>query len=138
MTVKELSLVVKGLESRIEQLEAMVKMQQSIINDLVGTERANSSRTNTVNTKDSKSTEIVVGNLIFSGKYVKTGTGFMSSKTRYAISQAIINDFGGTKLTKGNPVYDKCHKADKYVQVYEFKTVADCKKFMAEQQKRVG
>ena len=41
-------------------------------------------------------------------------------------------------LAKGNPVYDKCHKTDKYVQVYEFKTVADCKKFMAEQQKRVG
>lgn len=136
MTVKELGLVVKGLESRIEELEKIVKLQQSIINDFVGTANANAVRTQTVDSKESK--EVVVGNLIFSGKYVKTGTGFMSSKTRYAISQSITNDFGGTKLAKGNPVYDKCHKADKYVQVYEFKTVADCKKFMAEQQKRVA
>ena len=85
-----------------------------------------------------KSPAIVVGNLIFDGKYVKTGTGFMSSKTRYAIKMAITERFGGVKLGKGNPVYDICHKADKYVQVYEFKTVADCKKFMVEQQKRVG
>ena len=59
-------------------------------------------------------------------------------ESEYAIGKAITEDFGGTKLAKGNAVYDKCHKADKYVQVYEFKTVADCKKFMAEQQKRVG
>ena len=125
MTNKQLEAKVVALESRIVELE-------SVIASLKG----NSSRTTTVESKDSK--ETVIGNLIFSGKYVKTGTGFMSSKTRYAISQSILNDFGGTKLAKGNPIFDKCHKADKYVQVYEFKTVADCKKFMAEQQKRVA
>ena len=62
----------------------------------------------------------------------------MSSKTRYAIGKSITEDFGGTKLAKGNKVFDKCHKEDKFVQVYEFKTVADCKKFMAAQKKRVG
>ena len=112
---------IKTLTERIEKLE-----------------KANTvSRTETVKSEP-KTTETAVGNLIFDGKYVKTGTGFMSSKTRYAIGKAITEDFGGTKLGKGNPVYDKCQKADKYVQVYEFKTVADCKKFMAEQQKRVG
>ena len=135
MTKKEMAMMnellatVKALNERIDKLENAKTV----------------SRTNTVESKDSKdsksnkkSTEVAVGNLIFSGKYVKTGTGFMSSKTRYAIRMAITEDFGGTKLTKGNPVYDKCAKTDKYVQVYEFKTVADCKKFMAEQQKRVG
>ena len=131
MTKKEMAMfnemvsAMKALTERIEMLENGKSV----------------SRTNTVESKDSKakkSTETIVGNLIFDGKYVKTGTGFMSSKTRYAIGKAITEDFNGTKLTKGNPVYDKCHKQDKYVQVYEFKSVADCKKFMAEQQKRVG
>ena len=124
----------------------------AMFNDLVGTIKALNDRieklekaktvlrTETVKSEpkaSKKSTETVVGNLIFNGKYVKTGTGFMSSKTRYAIGQRIL-ELGGTKLAKGNAIFDKCHKVDKYVQVYEFKTVADCKKFMAEQQKRVG
>ena len=129
----------------------MTKKEISMYNDLMATIKAltdridslekagTASRTETVKPeKSKKTTETVVGNLIFDGKYVKTGTGFMSSKTRYAIGKSITEDFGGTKLARGNEVYDKCHKADKYVQVYEFKTVADCKKFMAEQQKRVG
>ena len=131
----------------------MTKKEMTMMNELLATvkalneridklENANTvSRTETVKSEpknSKKSTETIVGNLIFDGKYVKTGTGFMSSKTRYAIGKSITENFGGTKLAKGNPVYDKCHKSDKYVQVYEFKTVADCKKFMAEQQKRVG
>ena len=131
----------------------MTKKEMAMFNELLSTVKAlneridslektnTASRTETVKSEpknSKKSTETIVGNLIFDGKYVKTGTGFMSSKTRYAIGKSITEDFGGTKLAKGNPVYDKCHKADKYVQVYEFKTVADCKKFMAEQQKRVG
>lgn len=131
MTNKELHVKVTELEKRIAELESMLKTQD-----------IKTSRTNTVESKDSKTktkkAPTVVGNLIFDGKHVKTGTGFMSSKTRYAIGMAITEKFGGTKLAKGNPVYDKCRKADKYVQVYEFKTVADCKKFMEEQQKRVG
>ena len=131
MTKKEMAMfnemmsAMKTLTDRIEKLEGAKTV----------------SRTTVAEPKTSKvkqSTETIVGNLIFDGKYVKTGTGFMSSKTRYAIGKSITEDFGGTKLGKGNPVYDKCHKSDKYVQVYEFKTVADCKKFMAEQQKRVG
>lgn len=122
---EEMLNTIKGLNDRIEKLENAKPV----------------SRTETVKSEPEqtkKTTEIVVGNLVFDGKYVKTGTGFMSSKTRYAIGKAITEDFGGTKLAKGNPVYDKCHKADKYVQVYEFETTEDCKKFMAEQMKRVG
>ena len=131
MTKKEMAMfeemlsTIKALNERIDNLEKAKSV----------------SRTTSVEPKNSKtikSTEETVGNLIFDGKYVKTGTGFMSSKTRYAIKMAITEDFGGTKLSKGNPVYDKCAKEDKYVQVYEFKTVADCNKFKAEQQKRVG
>ena len=131
MTKKETAMfeemlnTIKALNDRIEKLEKAEPV----------------SRTETVksDSKDSKkSTETIVGNLIFDGKYVKTGTGFMSSKTRYAIGKAITEAFGGAKLGKGNPVYDKCHKADKYVQVYEFKSVDDCKKFMDEQMKRVA
>lgn len=145
-----------GSQSKGKKDKIMTKKEMAMMNELLATvkalneridklENANTvSRTETVksDSKDSKkskkSTETIIGNLIFDGKYVKTGTGFMSSKTRYAIRMAITEDFGGVKLTKGNPVYDKCAKVDKYVQVYEFKTVADCKKFMAEQQKRVG
>ena len=131
MTKKEMAMMnellatVKALNERIDKLEG----SKSVV------------RTETVKSEpkaSKKSTETIVGNLVFDGKYVKTGTGFMSSKTRYAIGKSITEDFGGIKLAKGNPVYDKCHKADKYVQVYEFKSVADCKKFMAEQQKRVA
>lgn len=133
MTKKEMAM--------FEEMLSTIKTLNERIDNL---EKANTvSRTETVkssskNSKTKKSTETTVGNLIFDGKYVKTGTGFMSSKTRYAIKMSITEDFGGTKLSKGNPVYDKCAKEDKYVQVYEFKTVADCNKFKAEQQKRVG
>ena len=124
----------------IELYNSLMATIKTLTERIDSLEKANTvSRTETVKSdKSKKSTETVVGNLIFDGKYVKTGTGFMSSKTRYAIGKAITEDFNGVKLGKGNEVYDKCHKADKYVQVYEFKTVADCKKFMAEQQKRVG
>ena len=133
MTKKEMAMfnelmgTIKALNTRIDALEGALNAKNS------------TSRTATVEPKGSKEKEVekVVGNLIFTGKYVKTGTGFMSSKTRYAIGQRIL-ELGGTKLAKGNAMFDKCHKKDKYVQVYEFKTVADCKKFMAEQEKRVG
>ena len=149
---RQTRLKILSSQSKGKKEKIMTKKEMAMMNELLAAvqalteridvlEKANTvSRTETVKTeskKSKKSTETIVGNLIFDGKYVKTGTGFMSSKTRYAIGKAITEDFGGTKLTKGNAVYDKCHKLDKYVQVYEFKTVADCKKFMAEQQKRV-
>ena len=131
MTKKEMAMfeemlnTIKALNDRIDKLENTKTVSRTV-------------EVKSEPKKTKKSTEEVVGNLVFDGKYVKTGTGFMSSKTRYAIGKSITESFGGTKLAKGNPVYDKCHKQDKYVQVYEFKTIADCNKFKAEQQKRVG
>ena len=126
MTAKEramyndLVISVKTMTKRIEKLEQ--KLSESSV----------SVRSKTASPK----TEKTVGNLVFFGKYVKTGSGYMSSKTRYAVGMAITERFGGVKLAKGNKVFDKAHKEDKYVQVYEFPTVEDCEKFMEDQQSR--
>lgn len=117
----------KELEDRIAKLESMLKIQPRTQQTAIQS-----------STKKSNTQETIVGNLIFTGNYVKTGTAFMSSKTRYAIGKSITENYGGTKLSKGNAFYDDAHKLDKYVQVYEFKTKADCKKFMQDQQKRLS
>ena len=86
---------------------------------------------------ESKKTTLIVGSLEQDGAYVRTIKGaFISSKARYAIKMS-ATDMGATKLTKGDKVYDALAKADKYVQVYKFKTVADADKFMAEQSARM-
>lgn len=95
--------------------------------------------TKTVATKTApkKSTRIV-GSLEQDGKFVRTiADKFINSKVRYAIKMSATEDFGATKLTKGNSVYDALAKNDKYVQVYQFKTVEDATKFMDNQQSRM-
>lgn len=85
-----------------------------------------------------KSTRIV-GSLEQDGKFVRTiADKFINSKVRYAIKMSATEDFGATKLTKGNSVYDALAKNDKYVQVYQFKTVEDATKFMDNQQSRMA
>lgn len=85
-------------------------------------------------TAPKKSTRIV-GSLECSGRFVRTIKGaFLSSKARYAIKMSATEDFGGKKLGKGNKVYDTFAKEDKYVQIYEFKTVEDATKFMDNQE----
>lgn len=87
--------------------------------------------------KVTKSETLVVGSLEQSGAYVRTVKGaFISSKARYAIKMS-ATELGATKLGKGNSVYDTYAKDDKYVQIYQFKSVADADKFMAEQSKRL-
>lgn len=76
--------------------------------------------------------------LVYDGKYVKTNDTYISKKVRYAIKQSITKDFGGVQLYAKNPVYDKCKKTDKFVQVYEFATVEDCEKFRKAQAKYNG
>ena len=118
----ELVSTIKILTDRIDNLENGKKV----------------SRTTTVVSKDTKKTvDTIVGNLIFNDKTVRTGSNYMNSKTRFAIGKS-IEELGGVKLERNNEVVKKYAKKDKYVQVYEFKTVADCKKFMEAQQKRVG
>lgn len=89
-------------------------------------------------TASKKSTRIV-GSLECDGKYVRTVKGaFLSSKARFAIKMSATEDFGATKLGKGNKVYDALAKDDKYVQIYEFKSAEDATKFMDNQQSRMN
>lgn len=88
---------------------------------------------------ESKKSTRTVGSLECDGKFVRTVKGaFLSSKARYAIKMSATEDFGATKLGKGNKVYDTLAKEDKYVQIYEFKTVEDATKFMDAQSKRMA
>ena len=94
ITVKDLEVRVVELEKRIVELESIIKSQ-----NITAKTKTKSSRTK-VESKDSeKKDEVAVGNLVFSGKYVKTGTSYMSSKTRYAIRMA-IEELGGKNLEK--------------------------------------
>ena len=90
-------------------------------------------------TETSKKSTRIVGSLECDGKYVRTVKGaFLSSKARYAVKMSATEDFGATKLGKGNKVYDALAKDDKYVQIYEFKSVEDATKFMDNQQSRMN
>lgn len=81
----------------------------------------------------------IVGSLECDGKFVRTIKGaFLSSKARYAIKMSATEDFGATKLGKGNKTYDALAKDDKYVQIYEFKSTEDATKFMDNQQSRMA
>lgn len=89
-------------------------------------------------TAPKKSTRIV-GSLECDGKFVRTVKGaFLSSKARFAIKMSATEDFGATKLGKGNNVYDALAKDDKYVQIYEFKSAEDATKFMNNQETRMN
>lgn len=141
--MKELknAVIVNGVAYQINATEAQK------IAKLLGLEVVSQSKTET--TKDTskksepksetpkKSTRIV-GSLECDGKYVRTIKGaFLSSKARFAIKMSATEDFGATKLGKGNKVYDSLAKDDKYVQIYEFKSADDAKKFMDNQQSRM-
>lgn len=90
-------------------------------------------------TETPKKSTRIVGSLECDGKFVRTVKGaFLSSKARYAIKMSATEDFGAKKLGKGNKVYDTLAKEDKYVQIYEFKTVEDATKFMDNQQNRMA
>ena len=81
-----------------------------------------------------KADEEVIGKLIFSGLYMKTGAEFMHKNQRYAIRCAAEN-VGAEKLKEGDPVYDMAKKQDKFVQVYKFpdkKTIEAFKKSQRE------
>lgn len=140
--MKELknAVIVNGVAYQINATEAQK------IAKLLGLGTVEQSKTET--TKDTpkksepktapkKSTRIV-GSLECDGKYVRTIKGaFLSSKARFAIKMSATEDFGATKLGKGNKVYDSLAKDDKYVQIYEFKSADDAKKFMDNQQSRM-
>ena len=141
--MKELknAVIVNGVAYQINATEAQK------IAKLLGLGTVEQSKTET--TKDtpkksesktaSKKSTRIVGSLACDGKYVRTVKGaFLSSKARYAIKMSATEDFGATKLCKGNKVYDALAKDDKYVQIYEFKSAEDASKFMDDQQIRMN
>lgn len=146
--MKELknAVIVNGVAYQINATEAQK------IAKLLGLEVASQSKTET--TKDTPKSESktasktskksikstrIVGSLECDGKYVRTVKGaFLSSKARYAVKMSATEDFGATKLGKGNKVYDALAKDDKYVQIYEFKSAEDATKFMDNQQSRMA
>lgn len=102
------------------------------------TTKSKASKESEPKTESKKSTR-TVGSLECDGKFVRTVKGaFLSSKARYAIKMSATEDFGATKLGKGDKVYDTFAKDDKYVQIYEFKTVEDATKFMDAQSERMA
>lgn len=102
------------------------------------TTKSKASKESEPKTESKKSTR-TVGSLECDGKFVRTVKGaFLSSKARYAIKMSATEDFGATKLGKGNKIYDTLAKEDKYVQIYEFKSAEDAKKFMDNQESRMA
>lgn len=121
---------------KIAQLLGLGKVAQTTTNTAKSTPAPKKSESKTETPK--KSTRIV-GSLECDGKFVRTVKGaFLSSKARYAVKMSATEDFGATKLGKGNKVYDALAKDDKYVQIYEFKTVEDATKFMDAQEGRMA
>lgn len=130
--MKELknAVIVNGVAYQINATEA-----QKIAELLGLTKVAQTSEPKTAPKKETR----IVGSLECSGKFVRTVKGaFLNSKARYAIGMSATEDFGATKLHKGDSLYDRYSKEDKYVQIYMFPTEEDATKFMDAQQSRMN
>lgn len=136
------AVIINGVSYTINQSEAKK------VAELLGIElpKANQSAKKTTpdakksepKTEEPKKSTRVVGSIEQDGAFVRTVKGaFISSKARYAIKMS-ATEMGATKLSKGNKTYEFLAKQDKYVQVYQFKTVEDATKFMNEQEKRLA
>ena len=128
---------------KIAQLLGLDKVAQTTTttnNTVKSTPAPKKSESKTVSkTETPKKSTRIVGSLECDGKFVRTVKGaFLSSKARFAIKMSATEDFGATKLGKGNKVYDTLAKEDKYVQIYEFKSAEDATKFMDNQQSRMA
>lgn len=134
--MKELknAVIVNGVAYQINATEAQK------IAKLLGLGAVEQPKTETPkDTTPKKSSTRIVGSLECDGKFVRTIKGaFLSSKARFAIKMSATEDFGATKLGKGNKTYDALAKDDKYVQIYEFKSAEDATKFMDNQQSRMA
>ena len=123
---------------KVAQLLGLEVAQTTAKQSKESTKQSKASKKTEPKTESKKSTRIV-GSLECDGKFVRTvKVEFLSSKARYAIKMSATEDFGATKLGKGNKVYDALAKDDKYVQIYEFKSADDAKKFMDNQESRMA
>lgn len=133
--MKELknAVIVNGVAYQINATEAQK------IAKLLGLGAVEQPKTETPKDTTPKKSTRIVGSLECDGKFVRTVKGaFLSSKARFAIKMSATEDFGATKLGKGNKTYDALAKDDKYVQIYEFKSAEDATKFMDNQQSRMA
>lgn len=136
------AVIINGVSYTLNATEA--KKVAQVLGLEVEQTTAKQSKESTTNKKsepktESKKSTRIVGSLECDGKFVRTVKGaFLSSKARYAIKMSATEDFGATKLGKGNKVYDALAKDDKYVQIYEFKSADDAKKFMDNQESRMA
>lgn len=120
---------------KVAQLLGLDKVAQTTTKSTPKKSETKKSEPKTVSKKSTR----IVGSLECDGKYVRTVKGaFLSSKARFAIKMSATEDFGATKLGKGNKVYDALAKDDKYVQIYEFKSAEDATKFMDNQESRMN
>lgn len=71
------------------------------------------------------------GAVVRDGKTVHTANRFISKGQRYALRMA-VKSAGGTQIHEGE-VYSALKVNDKFVEVFEFKTLKAAKTFMAEQ-----
>lgn len=128
------AVIVNGVAYTINATEAK-KIAQLLGLEVASQPKTETPKDATPKTETPKKSTRIVGSLECSGRFVRTIKGaFLSSKARYAIKMSATEDFGGKKLGKGNKVYDTFAKEDKYVQIYEFKTVEDATKFMDNQE----
>lgn len=137
--MKELknAVIVNGVAYQINATESQ-KIAKLLGLGAVEQPKTETAKDTTPKTAPKKATR-VVGSLECDGRFVRTIKGaFLSSKARYAIKMSATEDFGATKLGKGNKTYDALAKDDKYVQIYEFKTVEDATKFMDNQESRMA
>lgn len=124
---------------KIAELLGLTKVAQTSASKKSESKKESKKQTSEPKTEIPKKETRIVGSLECDGKYVRTVKGaFLSSKARYAVKMSATEDFGATKLGKGNKVYDKLAKDDKYVQIYEFKSAEDATKFMDNQQSRMN
>lgn len=123
---------------KIAELLGLTKVAQTSAPKKSESKKESKTQTSEPKTTSKKETRIV-GSLECSGKFVRTVKGaFLNSKARYAIGMSATEDFGATKLHKGDSFYDRYSKEDKYVQIYMFPTEEDATKFMDAQQSRMN
>lgn len=135
------AVIINGVSYTINQTEAkkvaqLLGIEPNENTITVEPKKAPKSNTKSKNKESEKpqpTKYFTVGALEQSGCYVRTiKDKYLSSKARYAIGMK-AKEYGGTKLTKGDKVFDAYHKEDKFVQIYKFPTEKSAKDFMKSQ-----
>lgn len=116
--------------------EELYALQIRITTELRFRERSNATSVvaepvSEVKSAHAKSDTESFGAVVRDGKTVYTAARFISKGQRYAVRMA-VKSAGGTQIHEGE-VYSALKTNDKFVEVFEFKTVKAAKVFMADQ-----